>query len=771
MKTHPLCSETAIAPYGYFDDQTNEFVITTPQTPRAWENRLWNDVCNIQISNHGTGIAYTRNNKDKFVIFNYHNPNRFVYILDRTTGALWCPCWYPVGATLDAYEVRHGLKYTTFKAEKDGVECTWRVTVHHRDPAELWRIDIRNTGGTPKDLLVVPFYQVDLRLNDPYFGPVDLFKSGVSEKANCLYIKNHAYVRKGEDDALALHADRAIRKYEMNLSYFLKQFSTLTAPATVLRDEWKQSWIDDDKSPCFAVGFDLRIAPGRRARTNIEIFSADNLRQAGQRSARYTREKAFDTSMAHHKTYAQNLLTRNTIHTADPVFDRYVNVWIKHQCAYNAHWNRGWGQGFRDAMSDCDAFRMFDPAHVRKRILQASAHIYADGLTVRSFFPPVEKPYFDGGVWFQNAVTQYIRETGDLSLLDEVTPYFKSDESGTILDHLKRTVAFLNRQKGPDGICRMGFGDWNDAVGGIDREGKGQSIWITMAYIFGLRNSAALLDRLGDKDAAVYTRRADRLTRILNDRFFEGDRYVRAVTDAGRRIGSADNDEGRLWIEPQGWSFFAGVADKAKAARIIAAMRRELYVPYGVMLLALPYTRYHADIGRITNDPPGIVENGSNYVQGMLFYTYGLTQVDEPDEAQELLYRVLPSNPDNPPERAQIEPFQITNSFQGPASRHPGRAMFSWRTGSAGWFLKTVWDGLLGIVPGFDGVQVRARLPKAWGPVVRASRWIRGHHIAFTFAAKEASCDEAGYTYRTANNHVVPYRYIRKGARIRIDCD
>ncbi|MDA3875357.1 MAG: hypothetical protein PF795_15530 [Kiritimatiellae bacterium] len=129
-------SEEAITPFGHFDDDTHEFVITTPQTPRPWENRMWNEVCNVQISNHGTGITYTRDNRGKFVIFNFHNPNRFVYILDRDTGEMWCPCWYPAGTDLDAYEVRHGLKYTQFKAVKDEVEVTWQVTVHHKDPAE-----------------------------------------------------------------------------------------------------------------------------------------------------------------------------------------------------------------------------------------------------------------------------------------------------------------------------------------------------------------------------------------------------------------------------------------------------------------------------------------------------------------------------------------------------------------------------------------------------------------------------------------------------------
>ena len=749
-------SVEAVAKYGYFDDATNEFVITTPLTPRPWENRLWNEEFNLQISNHGTGVAYTRNNKDKFVLFNYHGPNRCVYVYDRGTKTLWAPNWYPVNTDLDRYEVRHGLKYTVFRAEKDGVELTWRVTVHERDAAELWRIEVRNTGRRKKDLLLVPFYQVDLHVSDPYFE-VDLYKSSFSLEKRLLHIKNHGCSRKGEDDALGFHASRLFKKFEMNMGGFLKDFGTLTAPVTVTRDTWNNSLIDDDRKPCFAAGIDLSVASGRTLDTDVEIFKAESFAAARRQAARYAAKPPFDSAMRAHTAYAKKLLGLNTIQTQDTILDRYANVWIKHQAWYNAEWNRGWGQGFRDAMSDCDLFRLFDPARVRTRILQAAAHVFADGHTVRKFCPPDEKPYFDGGIWFQHTICQYIRETADWAILKEVVPYYKSDERDTLLGHIKRTVAFLDQQRGPDGICRMGFGDWNDAVNGIDREGKGQSIWTTMAYIFGLKNVADLLEQLDDPDAKVYAGRADELTNILNTKFFEGDRYVRAVTDAGRIIGSKQNKKGRIFIEPQGWALFTGVAGRERAERIVKAVRRELYVPFGVMLLSPPFTVFQEDVGRLSNDPPGIIENGSNYVHGSLFYIYGLTQVDKPDEAWDLLHRVLPTNPMNPPEQSTLEPFQITNSYQGPASRHPGRCMFSWRTGAAGWFMKSVWDGLIGIRPDFQVVRVRAHIPKAFGDRLQVTRQIRGVPVRFELAKSGCETPGARFTLRVRNGDDIPY--------------
>jgi cellobionic acid phosphorylase len=212
---------------------------------------------------------------------------------------------------------------------------------------------------------------------------------------------------------------------------------------------------------------------------------------------------------------------------------------------------------------------------------------------------------------------------------------------------------------------------------------------------------------------------------------------------------------------------FSGVADAEKAENIINAMRNELYVPYGVRLLAPSYTKYREDVGRISNDPPGVVENGSNYVHGMLFYTFGLACAGYPDEAHDLLCRVLPTNPENPPERALIEPYQITNSFQGPDAA----AMSAWRTGSAGWFLKTVWDGLVGIVPDFDGVHVRARIPKAWGDRVAVTRTLRGKPVHFEFVTEEADTEDRSISLRIPNNSILPYRDLKSGMRIQVVCE
>jgi cellobionic acid phosphorylase len=286
-----------------------------------------------------------------------------------------------------------------------------------------------------------------------------------------------------------------------------------------------------------------------------------------------------------------------------------------------------------------------------------------------------------------------------------------------------------------------------------------------MAYVWACRRLSGLLRACGRVDVDDLAGRAGVMADTINRTAFDGDRYVRAFTDAGEPVGARSCDEGRLYLNTQAWAIIAGVADPARTATVLATVRRELMTPYGPQLLAPPYTRYREDLGRISSDSPGTVENGGVYVHAAMFYAYALALVGRSDEALDMLQRVLPANPDNPSARSGLEPYQITNQYEGCASAHPGRAMFAWRTGSAAWWLKVLWEGLLGLTPAWEGLRIAPRLPAAFGPRLEAVRPVRGQSIRFVFA-REAAGVEADI--RVIAPAVIPYGELRDGLRVAI---
>jgi len=748
--------------YGYFDTETNEYVITNPLTPRSWENRIWNKKLLLQITNHGTGIGYEKDGQGRFILYNFSG-NRFLYIYDLDKKCCWSPAWYPLKTRLTQYEARHGLNYTIIKGSKNNIEVTWSVTVDPEQATEIWHIDVFNNSRRKRNILLVPVTELDLSFKDPYFGPVNLFKTDYSSRSNFLFVKNYSYRCDANDYALGFTSNKKITRFETDKDIFLKEYSTYVNPATILKDDFRNSLVSGNKTPLFAVRYSLSLKGRQHNRVETAMFTASSSKQAQQQAQQIKKTGSFNKAMHRHKQFYNQLVNSNTVLSRDKDMDNFVNVWTKNQLLFNAYWNRGWQMGFRDCMQDMDIYRIFDTDYVRARILDATRHIYRDGHTVRKWASVDTKKYFDGGIWYINTIVNYIKETGDFDLLNIEEPYFDKG-SGSILEHMKQTVAFLDKQRGPDNICRMGFGDWNDALNGVDRQGKGESVWTTMAYMWALQSFIDLLAYLQDKDNKRYQRISNKLKKTLNRSFWEKGRYIRAVTDDGTRLGSPSAKAGKIFLNPQSWAILSDTASPERCTEMLANVRRHLYTDYGCVLLTPAYTEFNENIGRISGDLPGFVENGANYVHACIFYAYALVKAELPDEAWEILHKIMPSNPKNPPEVSRVEPFTITNCIFGPGSGAEGQAMFPWRTGSAGWYLKVIWDGFIGIIPDYENVKINARIPRALGKTVRVRRYIRSTAINFIFTRTTGS--GLKYDIIVENNSTVDYLELTEGKTV-----
>jgi cellobiose phosphorylase len=750
--------------FGHFDDAHRDYVITTPLTPRPWENRIWNDRMVVQATHHGSAIVYVRDGKGGFVLFNWTG-QRALYVLDRDSGCLWSPSWFPVNTELDRYEARQGLGVSTIRGEKDGVAVTWTTTVDPERCAELWQVRAESTDGRAHRLLLVPYYELDLTCRDPYFGSRNLFRGEADPAAGVLHVANVSPLCDAARHAVGFWWGAGFDRWEMAGEQFLKRYSSAMRPATVVDDAFGNSAPDRGR-PVFAVRSEVVLEPGRPFVFDAAVFAAATLADARQQAAAWRASPPVAGALQAHAAAASASAARVALALPGlPDLERFASVWLRHQLHYNADWNRGWGIGFRDSMQDCDAWRVEDPAFAARRVREAAAHIYRDGHTVRKWAPRDDKLYFDGGVWFANTLVGVVGETGDTGLLDAVVPYEDGGEA-SVLDHAFRALDFLNAQRGPHGLCRMGFGDWNDALNGVDRAGRGESVWTSMAYVWACRRLAGLLKACGRDGAEDLEARAAAMADTLNREAFDGDRYLRAFTDDGAPVGARSCDEGRCYLNPQAWAVIAGVADGDRTRLVLETVERELMTPYGPQLLAPPYRRYREDLGRISSDAPGTVENGGVYVHAAMFHAYALAVVGRADDALAALRRVLPDNPDNPSERSGLEPYQLTNQYEGLASAHPGRAMFAWRTGSVAWWHKTFWEGLLGIRTELDALVVQPCLPAAFARGVVAIRPVRGKSVRLAFAAADGTLPPADLCMDAPA--AIPYAALRDGMTLGI---
>ena len=167
------------------------------------------------------------------------------------------------------------------------------------------------------------------------------------------------------------------------------------------------------------------------------------------------------------------------------------------------------------------------------------------------------------------AVAAYVKETGDRAILDAPVPYDNEPGSETPLyEHLHRSLRYTLDRLGPHGLPLIGRADWNDCLNlnafsetpgesfqtTENKEGGvAESVFIAGLFVLAADELAALADHHGHPDDAARCRDARRtMDAAVRAHGWDGAWFRRAYDYFGDPVGAAENEEGRIFIEPQG---------------------------------------------------------------------------------------------------------------------------------------------------------------------------------------------------------------------------
>lgn len=395
---------------------------------------------------------------------------------------------------------------------------------------------------------------------------------------------------------------------------------------------------------------------------------------------------------------------------------------------------RIYGKGFRDVMQDIAAFVSLDVPLARQRILTTLSKQYKNGNTIRMFEPDLLLPYNDGASWIPATVSAYLKESGDFSVLEETVGYLDGGED-TVLDHMLRGVRYLSDDVGEHGLVLLRGGDWNDSLNGAGNNGIGESVWLSLATVKAAKECAEILDRIGKiKEKEELLLRAEKLSERVMLCGMSGGYFIYAYDDWGGTIGGETNREGSFYLNPQTWAVLSGVGGKELGEKVMDLAEERLKCSFGYTLCDPPYSVGNDHIGRISYFVPGMVENASVYVHGVMFKVAADCRLGRADTAFETLSSVTYANPRI--RKSGVEPYAVTNMFIGQSNPYrAGDAPMSWVTGSAGWMYRNLTEEILGVKADFDGLILTPCLPSSWhGAYVE--RIFRGTTYKITYRRK-----------------------------------
>ena len=226
---------------------------------------------------------------------------------------------------------------------------------------------------------------------------------------------------------------------------------------------------------------------------------------------------------------------------------------------------------------------------------------------------------------------------------------------------------------------------------------------------------------------------ADRIERVRAEMLatveaeaWDGDWYVRAFDASGAPVGSDECEEGQIFIESQAWCVLGGAGvENGRARRALESVQKRLVTPDGIVLQQPAYSRYRPELGEITSYPPGYKENAGIFCHTNPWITLAWCRLGEAERALETYLAICPSTREQRIEMYRGEPYVDAQMIAGPDAATPGEAKNSWLTGAAAWTFVSGTQGLLGIVPDYDGLRIEPCIPREWKSF-RVSRRFRG---------------------------------------------
>lgn len=708
-----------------FKNGGNTFLIKDVRTPRYWSNHLWSEHGYVaQVTQIGHGMSYYINDKADMCKLNA-NEARYVYLRDDDNNVSWNVGEGPLLEPVENYSCEHTLFYSVLESEKNGVRVSWRIFVPFDGFHEVWTLKVINNSNKKRKLSIFSAVNFELEgFKYPRFYEMyrccETFYNEELKGIFCL--SKHPFAPHKRYNGYIASSEEVYAS-EGNLEKFFGSIGSFQRPEIIL----KGRDLTNSVRTCYSMGGVLQnkieLLPGEEKILHFVYGISESLEGAvgvaqGLFSGDGVEKKLMET-IEHQQSEYQNL----SVKTPDEKINNIMNNWLKRQvefCLFSK-------KGVRDNLQISGALMMYRTEKAKAEILEVLKHQFRDGYAVLTWYPYDDTRYSDQPFWIVWAVIEIIKETGDFSILDAEVEY-QDGGKGTVLEHMKAGTNRLLEDKGPNGLTKIFFADWNDALN-ITDDPEAESVMLSQQLCLAMKELSILCERIGDLDYAAYLKdKYGHMRQTINEKAWDGEWYARALSKLGN-IGARDSWGSKIYVNAQVWAVLAGIPDEERLPMVLKAIDGMEH-DFGFPINLPAYPEYSDHVGRMGGMLSGLYENGGVYCHASAFKMVMDCKVGRAEEALRTLHKLMPDNEYNPYTRSETEPFMFTNCYSLSPGCY-GKADRGWRTGTSAWVMKGLYEGLLGIQREYDGLKIDPCFPAKWdrAEAVRTFRKTRYHIV------------------------------------------
>jgi cyclic beta-1,2-glucan synthetase len=722
-------------------------------TPSPWANVIASPSFGTMVTESGAGFTWKGNSQANRLTPWHNDPvsdpqSEVCYLRDDETGAFWTPTALPIREA-DAYRARHGQGYTVYEHNSHalGQELTVFVPLGEDgvgDPVKICRLRLRNDGARHRRISVYWFAEWVLGVNreDQQLH----LQAARDEQSGALLVWQYWHSTCAGHVAFAASSPRST-SWSGDRALFLGRTGSAARPVSLERTRLdNRSGAGAD--PGAALQVSVNLEPGHETDVIFLLGQAETTDEGRAIVERYANPGAVDAALAATKRWWDGTLGALQVRTPVLSVDLLLNRWLLYQALSCRFWGRsalyqsGGAFGFRDQLQDCMAFLYAAPAFARAHILASAARQFVEGDVQHWWHPDsgngVRTRCSDDLLWLPYVVGQYIRVTGDRSILGEEVPFLEgpvlaegeqekmfvpqiSAQTAPLSEHCARAIGRSQGQGlGAHGLQLIGSGDWNDGMNLVGVEGRGESVWLGWFLCSVLESMADAIESenaLAELSSA-WRRQALQLRAAIESVAWDGEWYLRGFFDNGAPLGSRTCDEARIDSLPQSWAVISGAGDAKRARSAMESADRLLVRERDrlVLLFDPPFDRSEPNPGYIRGYPPGMRENGGQYTQAALWMAMAWARMREGGRAARLLQFLNPVELNRTPAdvaRYRGEPFVVAADVYS-AAEHVGQSGWTWYTGSAAWMYRVWIEEVLGFRKRGDMFTVDPAIPDEW---------------------------------------------------------
>lgn len=732
--------------YGFFDLADKEYVITRPDTPAPWVNYLGDPEYGAIISNNAAGYSFVKSGANGRILRYRFNsdmalPGRYIYIRDNNSGDYWSASWQPVGKPLDKYksECRHGTAYTVITSEYADIKSETTYYVPYGKTYEVWRTKITNNSDKERNLSTFGFveftnednYEQDqVNLQYSLFISKTEFKdnkilqtiSGNSEK-DC---RNRFFGMVGADITASCG----------NLSDFIGSYRTYSNPVAVEKGKCSNT-MNYNSNSCGALQSDITLKAGETVEL-VYILGQRNNEQADEILNQYKQSGKVDSEIKQLKDYWHGQLSNFRVETPSDEFNNMINVWNAYQCFITFIWSRAAsfvycglrnGYGYRDTVQDIQGIIHLNPELACDKIrFMLSAQVdNGGGLPLVKFNhnaghenTPDDPEYVketghpsyraDDALWLFPTIVKYIGESGNKAFLDEVIVYANGGED-SVYNHLKKAIDFSMNHLGNHDMPAGLHADWNDCL----RLGaKGESTFVAFQLYYAMNVIKDMAKDKNDTEYITYINNAQNKLAESLEKCWDDDRFIRGIREDGIIVGAKKDPEANMWLNPQSWGVISGFSNKEQAEKSMNSVHEILNTPYGAKLLDPPYQKHYFNgaLMHIFNDDTK--ENGGIFSQSQGWLILAESLLGHGNRAFEYFLESSPASMNDKAEIRVMEPYVHGQFTESRLSPYEGRSHVHWLTGTASTVMVGCVEGICGMRPDADGLEISPSIPSEW---------------------------------------------------------